>query len=259
MDDEQGLNAGIRGLAAEARRALASHPSPDELLDYHAGDLSAAERERIQDHLALCPECARAVLDLAAFPGVEPAREEDRLATAEVDAEWRRFQRAAGVPAMPRRAPAASSPRLAYALAAVLLLAVVGLSLWIGRLRSEVGALSGPKVNVLVADLAPREQAVERSAAGEETVRVPPWTDRLLVILDLAEAPADPEYRVEIAALGGREIWSRRGLRPSEDGNFTLEVPRRLLSPGRYVIRLYGLRGNAWTRAAEYGVRIEDG
>lgn len=261
MDEEPVLHASIRALAAESRRGLAPHPSPDELLDYQAGDLSPQQREGIQDHLALCPECARAVLDLSRFPDVEPARQEDRLADADVAAEWRRFRERAGVaPALhrPPRVSRFASPRLAYALAASLLLAVLGLSLWISRLRGEVRALAEPTVNVVVADLVPREQAGERSAGDEETIGVPAWADRLLLILNLAEAAADGEYRVVISTVDGTRLWSRRGLRPSADGNFTLEVPRRLLPAGPYRIRLYGPQGST-APAAEYAIRIGPG
>lgn len=264
MDDEQRLRAGIRALAAEDRQGPGSHPSPDELLAYyegdhegdHAEDVSADERERIQDHLARCSECARTVLDLSSFPNVEPAREEDRLSDFDLAAEWRRFQERAGTaPARPAKASPFASARLAYALAAALLLAVIGLSIWVVRLREEA---AGPRVNVLLADLLPREAAVERSA-DEETIRFPEWADRLLLILNLAEAPSHSAYRVEIATPEGREVWSRRGLRPSADGNFTLEVPRSLLPGERYVVRLYGLQGNEWGVVAEYGVRIRRG
>lgn len=259
MGDEQGLKTGIRGLAAEARRGLEPHPSPGELLDYQAGDLAEEERERLQDHLALCPGCARTVLDLSAFPDVEPLREEDRLADSALASEWRRFQDRAGAAPAPRRPALFFPPRLAWALAASLLLAVAGLSIRVGRLRDEVNTLSGPRVNVLVADLVPRDEAVERSPDGEEAIRVPEGAERLLLVLNLAEAPSYPGYRIEIAALGGTRIWSHEGLRPSADGNFTLEVPRRLLADGRYVIRLYGLKGNAATRVAEYAVRVRSG
>lgn len=255
MEDEQRLRAGIRALAAEDRRGLEPHPSPDELLEYQAGELAGEERERLQDHLALCSRCTRAVMDLASFPDVEPLREEDRLADSDLAAEWRRFQESGGAATSPQRPPAGSlaSSRFAYALAASLLLAVIGLSIWIGRLREEAAE---PRVNVLVADLVPREEAVERSTDGEETIRVPGWADRLLLILNLAEAPSYSEYRVKIATPEGREVWSRRGLRPSADGNFTLEVPRGLLTRERYAIRLSGLQGDAWRLVAEYGVKI---
>ena len=255
MDDkERDLKAGVRVLAAEARRSLVEeHPLPEELLDYHAGDLPEAERERIQEHLALCPACLRALLDLEAFPDVEPVRPEDRLTDAELDRAWQRLQRTVEPVAHDRSRIA--PPVLA--LAAVLLLAVVGLSLWVVRLRGEVRELSSPQADVLVADLLPRAEAVERTEGDGEVVRVPGWADRILLILNLADPATHPEYRIEITAQDGREVWSRAGVRRSADGTFALEVPRRFLPAGRYRIRLSGIAGGSELPVAEYLVRIE--
>ncbi len=252
MDNEKDLKIGVRALAAEARRSL-EHPLPEELLDYQAGDLREAERERIQEHLALCPGCVRALLDLEAFPDVEPVRPEDRLTDAELSHEWQRFRQAVAP------LPAAERPRVSHpvlALAAVLLLAVVGLSFWVLRLRGEVRDLSAPQAGILVADLVPRDEAVERAEGDGEVVRVPGWADRVVLILNLADPVTHPAYRVEIAQ-DGREVWRRAGIRRSADGTFALEVPRRLLPAGRYRIRLFGIEGGAELPVAEYRVRIE--
>ena len=252
-NNERDLKAGVRVLAAEARRSLPEHPLPEELLDYHAGDLQEAERERIQEHLALCPACVRALLDLEAFPDVEPVRPEDRLTDIELARAWQRLQGSV--------APAAQGrSRIAppvLALAAVLLLAVVGLSLWVVRLRGEVRDLSSPQTGVLVADLIPQKEAIERAEGGEEVVRVPAWAGRLLLILNLADPATHPSYRIEIRTQDGREVWSRAGVRRSADGTFALEVPRRLLPAGRYRIRLFGIEGGSELPVAEYAVRIE--
>jgi hypothetical protein len=229
------------------------HPAPEDLLDYHAGDLPPEERERIQDHLALCRDCVRVVLDLDSFPDVEPVRKEDRLTDREVAAEWRRFATRTRAPRLPRWAP---SP-LPLALAATLLIAVVGLSLWVARLRNEVSRLSAPRADVYIADLVPQGETVERAEGREEAVRVPAWADHVLLILNLADPSSYPEYRVEIEKADGAEVWSRDGVRRSADGTFALEVPRRLLPAGSYRIRLSGSRGGAEEPVAEYGARIE--
>lgn len=255
MDTERNLKTGVRVLAAEARRSLEEHPLPEELLDYHAGDLREEDGERIQEHLALCPACVRTLLDLEAFPDVEPVRAEDRLTDVELARAWQRLKQTAA-PAAPGRARV-QPPVLA--LAAVLLLAVVGLSLWVVRLRGEVRALSSPQTSVLVADLIPQKEAVERAEGAEEVVLVPSWADRVLLILNLADPATHPAYRIEILAQDGREVWSRAGVRRSADGTFALEVPRRLLPAGRYRIRLFGIAGGSEVPVAEYRVRIDPG
>ena len=143
----------------DALDAKKTHPAPEELLDYHLGDLAEADRERLQDHLVLCEACSRTVLDLGSFPDVEPARETDRLTEFELAADWKRFRERAL--ARPVR------PRLAYALAASLLVAALGLSLWGIRLREQVRELSGPRADVFVADLVPLGSEVRGPEAGE--------------------------------------------------------------------------------------------
>lgn len=230
------------------------HPAPEELLDYHLGDLAAADRERLQDHLVLCAACSRAVLDLDSFPHVDPARETDRLSEFELAADWKRFrERAFAKPA------AAARPRLAWALAASLLVAALGLSLWGARLREQVRELSGPRADVFVADLVPLGSEV-RGPESVEVVRVPAWADRVLLILNLAGRPAYPEYEARVLGPGGSAVWSLGGLRPSPDGTFALEVPADLLEGGAHRIRLLGIRDGGAGGAelvAEYGVRLQ--
>ncbi|HYU33933.1 MAG TPA: zf-HC2 domain-containing protein, partial [Thermoanaerobaculia bacterium] len=89
---ERDLTAAVRDLAAALERGLGDHPAPGELLDFVAGDLSEAERERIEEHLALCRECARTALELAEPPGAEAAPAGELLTEKELAAEWRRFR-----------------------------------------------------------------------------------------------------------------------------------------------------------------------
>lgn len=259
VKDEQSFEASVRALAAEGRRDLGPHPAPKDLLDYQAGEGSAAERDRIQEHLSWCPACTRTLLDLESFPDLEPFRPEGRLSDGEVAAEWRRFQertRAAAVAERRTPLPFFRSPlRRAYALAAVLAVAVAGLALWTLRLRQEVGELSAPRADVYVADLVPLDAARERSE-GEEAVQIPSWAGRVLLILSLEADRPYPEYRLEILDSRGGAVWSRSGVQPRPDGNFTLEVPRRFLSGDACRVRLSGRQGAGWIAVAEYEVRI---
>ncbi len=69
MNQDHPLSQDIKTLAAERRSD--SHPAPEVLLDYHLKQLAEEQRERLQDHLAVCARCSRAVLDMATFPQVE--------------------------------------------------------------------------------------------------------------------------------------------------------------------------------------------
>jgi hypothetical protein len=257
MDDAEPLQSALRTLAEEARREAGPHPGAEELLAYHQGGLAAAERERLQDHLALCRACARTVLDLAAFPEVADRRGDPPLPRERIAAAWERLERdAAPAPVVPfaRRRPAAWLP---YAAAAALLVATVGLAYRAERLERQVRDLAGPRVNVQVGDLLPLGEAAERSGGEGQRLRLAPGTERLLLLLDVADPGSFPEYRVEIARAGGGVVWSHGGLRHDAAGRFTVELPRRLLPPGAYTLTLYGLGDLPATRLARYAVQVE--
>jgi hypothetical protein len=54
-------------VAERHRQGPARHAAAETLTAYHAGTLGDAEAESLRDHLAVCPHCARLLLDLAAF------------------------------------------------------------------------------------------------------------------------------------------------------------------------------------------------
>jgi hypothetical protein len=234
MANEPGLKLAIQALADEERRVLSDHPMPDELVDYQAGDVTVEERERIQQHLALCPACAQAVLDVGPLPEV-------RLSDRTVAAAWARFR---------GRRRSAVWPWSA----AALLFIALGLTFEMGRLRREAGVLAAPRAGVQIVDLFPAGEDVQRSAGGEDAVQAPAWVDRLVLILNLTHEPVFPVYAFPITAADGREVWRGGDLRPGADGALTLEVPRRLLPAGEYRI---GLSGSG-APGAEYTLHLQE-
>jgi len=232
MANEPGLRIAIQALAEEERRVLLNHPMPDELVDYQAGDVTAAERERIQEHLALCAACSQAVLDVAPLPEV-------RLSDRTVTAAWARFEG--------RRRPAVGP----LSLAAALFLAVLGLGCELSLLRREAAA---PRAGLQIVDLLPAGEDVQRSGGdASAAVQAPEWVDHLVLVLNLTQDPVLPVYAFRITAADGREVWRGENLRPSTDGVLALEVPRRLLPAGEYRI---GLSGNG-APVAEYTLWIK--
>lgn len=235
-----GLRQAIRELTAEERRGLTDHPTPNELVDYHAGDLTPEERERIQDHLTLCPACTQAVLDLDTFPDPQALRPDEQISDERITGEWKRFRERTGEI---RQAPPRPIPRPAlvpWALAASLFLAVLGLTFEIGRLHLRMDALSQPRAGVEIVTLFPRGENVERSGGGPEAIVPPPWADRLVLLLDAPAVRQLPSYEAAIQAEGGSEVWRGGGLNRSPEGTLALEVPRRLMPAGAYRIRLFG-------------------
>lgn len=260
MDAEDILRGAIQAEADAARRRLGTHPSPDELVAYQEGELAAENEECVQDHLALCRDCARVVLDLESFPDVEPVCEDDRVSGWQVAAEWRRLaardEIASSVKSSPRRPwSIVFSPGFAYATAASILLAALGLGSWVIQLRGQIDDLSQPRVNVFLSDLVPQKTGLERGPG--DAIQVPAWADRVLLLLNLAEMRSFPGYLVEISDRDGRALWQNREIQRSPDGNFTLGVPRRFLPAGKYGIALYGMEGEARTLLATYRMDIE--
>jgi hypothetical protein len=234
---------------------MSDHPNPEHLAAYHAGELPLEDAERLQDHLVTCRECAGLLLDL------------DRLADPEFGAEaipeavkvdlWQRVaadirkEDSAPAPVVPLRRPA---PRWPQALAAALLAAVLGLSLWVVSLRQTVHDLSQPQLNAPVLDL---YAGAVRSETNTPVPSVPPDVEVFTVVLNPAGQRRYDQYRVEIAREGGGVVWSGEGLEPNPFGSFSLTLSRQRLEPGEYRFRLFGRSGGAEQRIEDYGLRVE--
>ncbi len=256
--------ASSKALADAARRRLSMHPSPEELIAYDDGQLEAAQKEHIQNHLALCRECTSTLLDLAAFPNVQ-CRDEDS-ADQHVP-EWETMQallhkkKATRMPLLhrPRRSAERRGEfsRFFPAALAASLAVIVGLSLWVQTLNQTVREFSRPRINVYHNDLIPLDEDQVREMRNGQEVTVPQETARFLLILNIGERGSFSDYMVEISDQpGGKVLWSRRGFEPSRYGTFNLELHRDYLPAGRYWLRLHGLDGDRAEILADYQVRI---
>lgn len=226
----------IRALAAEARHGLASHPSTDELVAYHRQALAAEVAEALRDHLALCPDCARRGLDLAAFVEpcqTTPARPEPGFLAA-LDAQLARLF---------------GSLRFAYGLAALFLITTLALA-W-------RGGGGGPEANPQLVDLFP-VGVTERGPAAPEMQRIVAGSGYLL--LSLAASPGElwegAVYRAEILELGvaSPRSWSLE-VEPTAEDFFTLGIPDGALAAGSYGIKIFA----DGVVVAEYRFEIEEG
>jgi hypothetical protein len=247
------------GSAADLKRALREivaagtgeeHPAPEELLAYAARALPPAAAERVREHLTLCEECLGLFLDIGSLTPEAPG---DAAAAGETAAAWEQLatvlaSEPASRPEAAAERPAVLSfrprigapPRALYALAASLLLAVVGLGFWVGSLRRELSALQAPQVNVQVIDLYPASG--ERSTgAATEAPALGAEGERVTVILNPGGELHGEAFTVEVLGEDGRRLWAGSDLSPNRYGSFTLLLPRRLLAAGARTIRLYGL------------------
>jgi hypothetical protein len=237
MSEPSGWEGPVRAAVSELKSGLVGHPTPDELLDYHGDDLGPETRERVEDHLALCADCARTVLDLGSFPAVEPVREADRLTSADIAAEWRRF--AAQLPARPRARPRRfTAPVWAYALAAVFAAVAVGLGVWAWSLAGAVQRLSSPTASLHVADLVPLDAAVRAEGRAPAVVAIPRGSERLVLLLNVTTAEPLAAVGVELFGPDGRRVFAQQDLPPTSDGAYALDLPAKSLAPGAYRIAL---------------------
>jgi len=233
LSDETSDLDEMLGFLGEERRNLRDpeeHPSPEALTAYQANELSQEEDERIQSHLAQCRHCTEMLLELEEF--LQPAAVEAApAADFEVAADWRRL----------RSRMHRSRRQLAYAMAAVLLLAVVGLSIY---------TLSpGPERRFQT--LEPLN-STRGPAEAIEAVELPVT----LVLRSPAES-SYPEYRAELRDDHGVVIRQLSPLRESRP--FEVEVPlgRRDLNPGEYRVKLLGVKGREVEPVGEYVFKVK--
>ncbi len=157
------------------------------------------------------------------------------------------------IPFPPRRASA--PPRWISVLAAALLVAVIGLSVWVASLRRTVGELSRPEVNATVLDLVPLGIG-QREGGNGAAVVVPSGSRMITLILSPARRGDFQDYEAEIARPGGEVGWRDRGLRPNDYGSFSLTLPRRALGTGEHRLHLFGIRSGRREVLGEYAFQL---
>lgn len=226
-----------------------SHPDADELVAYHEGTLSPGDAQRVQDHLVACRECAALVADLEGLGDPDFGTEED-LPEDAGEIVWKKVREEIHGKVLPlprRRAP---SPRWLQALAASLLVATVGLSLWVVDLKRPQ-----PQLNAPIYDLYPAGST--RGEGGNDVQAVPADARTVLLILHPPGRSRFEEHGIEIVDAGGREVWrSDRGLALNSDGSFTLSLPRDFLG---HRLRLVGIGPEGGRElVAEYALPVEE-
>jgi hypothetical protein len=249
------VDAAVRAVGRADRRALADHPSPGQLADYSLGLHAREEEALIQEHLALCAECAEVVLGLMDTSETGEGREVP--SRAELEREWERLQ-AGSAPPAPGSAlfPPLPAPALTWGLAASLVVCV-GLLVWGLRLRGELAEARGPEAEVVLADLVPEGAVGERGGGEPPRVQLP-GAGRLVLLLNLGDLRTFPRYRIEIAGPRGEIVWAD-DVRRSDVGGFALDLPAEAVTPGIYEVRLYGAGEQGQTRLAIYRFELVAG
>ncbi len=249
-------------LIEDARKRAGDHPALDTLVDYLTDVLEPEADERVLDHLAACRECVTVVLDLE--PLVTPDEVPEGVADLELEAAWRDLQARIQAPNRLEDSGPGSrpfrAPRWTAALAASLVLAVVGLSAWVSLLqrssvdlRQQVAELSRPQVNVPVFYV---DELTRGSKQGVIEVEVPPEASYFVLIFASAEFGDYDTYEIEFFNADGEEELRTTGLKVSDSGGLRLGLSRGVLPGGEYLIRLHARDGEELIQLDEFRRRI---
>jgi hypothetical protein len=214
------------------------------LTAYQANELSPEEDERLQEHLAACRHCTEMLLELEEFlrpseaevksgADLEPAEDQRRLGREPAELSKKDRHR--------------TSLRIAYSLTAALAVALVGVSIYAGSLRSE---LRRPVPEMESGALLARGS--QRSASGRaETLRVP-----TTLTLEVSSLKTFPEYQVDFEGQDGKVIRSVHGAQLQEDRFIRIWLPKHALESGEYQVILWGLQGGLRENLGTYDLRI---
>ena len=231
------------------------HFTPEVLGAYRQGRLAPEDREALQDHLALCPECADTLLELGRFQESMEAGEAMSAASvpsAETEASWQALRAR-----LPRRQPPAlpsprrsPSPRSFYALAAALAACVIGFPLWM-ILRPQA-----PPILLI------QPGAFEITRGEGRTISVALDQATAVLALPVPSRSAFSSYRIEIRTLQGETkltvtptpVPGPAGTEPPRLVAFAL--PQGALPGGEYRLRLVGLREGREEVLAEHRLRV---
>lgn len=267
MSGQDDFRRALEGIKAAKRRELGEPPTPEELLAYRDGQLDAAGREVVEAKIAVYPEAARALADLAAFPEIEPEPGEPELSDEDLEARWQavrprlaaRPQRsgpAEGLRPKPSRGGWSRFGQLAAAAVLVLAAGLTGYVAGRGSGTSPTSPTPGPSINVTIAELAPLEEGGMRSSPA---VEMPPSSEELMLVLQLPDTGDLSGHTAEILDAQDTRLWSREGLRPTPLGTLHLSFPQGILAPGTYRIEIFGQQGGERTRVAIYELQMEEG
>lgn len=222
----------LRRLTAEKRQEQGPGHPPDEWLTaYHSGTLPARDRKKLQEHLAVCPDCTRELLDLQSFCE-EVEEEARRVLPPPPPSLWERWIEWFRIPSISR----------ASMVAAGLFGCVVGVTPGLLLHRQQPPA---PPLWI-------HNVAVRGETPGETlTIDLPAPGSALPLVWQVPEEPRFAAYRVEIQTLGRQTLLSAPTApmavaAPLPAGEspprlVAVEIPPERLARGEYRLVLIGL------------------
>lgn len=266
-DQKPPLDAALRHLAEQKRRSLTSHPKPQELAAYHAGELPPEAEARLLDHLSICRECSDLLLDLSGFADLLPPKGVPELTDEQVEQDWQKLrsrmregegkkERTAEVVPIRPAGPPPRTERSYWLPIAASLLAVLGLSFGLyqnsqvakleQRLSEEVLPWSPPAVTL--------DDTTVRSGGDQQEVKRITSKDGAVLSLYSDVEETYPAYEAEIV---GRATFKATPPR-EEGGPVSLVIPRGYLKRDTYEIQLYGVKGSQRIPLGRYEIQVDE-
>lgn len=263
-DQKPPLDAALRHLAEQKRRSLTSHPTPQELAAYHAGELPPEAEAQILEHLAICRECSDLLLDLSGFADLKPPQGVPELTDEQIELDWQRLrermregegrketkERTAEVvpirPARPVPTPERDRRRWKPIAASLLLGGALGILFGIyfemptGSSKMQMGSMIDP-------GLAERGEGDPSFSVRE--------IGAIRFIPDVDVDASYSSYEAEIDRDG--EVVKRIRVETIDEDPVLL-ISEGWLHPGEYQARLYGIRGGEKTELSEVPFNINE-
>lgn len=273
------LDAALRQLAESRRRSLTSHPAPEELAAYHAGELAPEAEPALLDHLAVCRDCSDLLLHLAGFADLEPPAGVAELTDEQVENDWQQLrfrmrsenqqqqQPEKPPPAMPGAVPIRPAPPPPPPLGR----AARGVSLWLpvaASVLAVLGVLSGMYQSVRAGALERQLEQQKEPWSATSLVFAPPMRsveedvqrvsarDGAILSFYLDDVELYPAYEAEIAGHARIPLAPPR----DEDHGLVLVLPPGYLQAGEreLEIRLFGVQGETRVPVDRHRIRVDD-
>lgn len=251
------------------------HPPIESLTTYHDGLLPERDAQKLLDHVQVCRDCTSLLLDLNRL-GPASLDEADEVSPLELERGWVALKaqlptysaqspegepREGAVIPFPSAEPAARSHRTPpwyHALAAGLLLAVVGQTVRLQGLQREIDRLDEPQINTPYVVLS---DARTRGAADSAAFRSLPGSAEgahLLITPNALQGPQTKTYesfRAEITSPKRR--WSKAGLVLGKQREFSILVQKRFFGSGEARVRIFGSSAGQEDMLAEFQLRLD--
>ncbi len=244
------------------------HSDPEQLLAYHLGELDAATAEAVEQHLGMCSECSRHVLDMARFLAGDTAANAERTDELNVERLMRSVTEAlaaeqADMAAMNETEPPPSPwlkgrgapgvhlfTTLGFARAAAVIFAAATAALAGYLVSSREHSTAGvglTMANVPVFELTTSET---RGPGERDTIQLPSDAPGALLVFPLATNQAFARFELTVVEMpSGNVAFRRSDMRRTAGGLLTLVVPRDFLPAGDYRVTIYGLDDGATLRS----------